>query len=75
MTLFRANKIPVRDSVNVVMNKEAMSSGDQDSGFSLPKEEKIVARDNLETETEEEHPAENLEAWCQLQQSFKIPKS
>jgi len=31
------------------MNK-AMSSGDQDSGFSLPKEERIVRRDNLETE-------------------------
>ena len=72
--MFRANEIPVRDSVNVVMNK-AMSSGDQDSGFSLPKEEKIVARDNLKTETEEEHPAENLEAWCQFQQSFNIPKS
>ena len=68
--MFRANEIPVRDSVNVVMNK-AMSSGDQDSGFSLPKVEKIVARDDLETE--EEHPAENLEAWCQLQQSFQIP--
>jgi hypothetical protein len=54
------------------MNK-AMSPGDQDSGFSLPKEEKIVARTELDTG--EEHPAENMEAWCQHQQSSQILKS
>ncbi len=65
--IFRPNEIPVRDSVNVVMNK-VMSSGDQDSGFSLPKEERIVRRNNLKTD--DEHPAENLEARCQFHQHY-----